>query len=178
MVALTKRPAEAWCSPELLTGDFGHVVVARFKLNGDAEVGVFLVDRCCLGVKDGFFVQSTIHEYDTRFLPRVFPEDKAPLSPACARKLIEGAVAYAANLGFAPHEDYRKASRVLGGIDVADCATTFVYGKDGKPLYIQGPHDSPEVTNRILRTLEKRCGPGGYHFIVLGPTSEAFGSED
>lgn len=40
------------------------------------------------------------------------------ITPAAARKLVEGAVAYAQSLGFAPVPDFKKASRVLGGTAV------------------------------------------------------------
>ena len=52
MVAPTKRPTEAWHTAGLFDRGFGQVIVARFKGSGEAEVGVFLVDTCCLGVKD------------------------------------------------------------------------------------------------------------------------------
>jgi len=35
----------------------------------------------------------------------------------------------------------KKASHVLSGIDAGECNTTFTFGQDGKPFYMQGPHD-------------------------------------
>jgi hypothetical protein len=57
--------------------------------------------------------------------------------------------------------DYKKASRVFGGITTADCDEQFMFGKDDKPLYIQGPSDSPARVERILRALEAQCGKPG-----------------
>ena len=88
------------------------------------------------------------------------------MTPAAARKLTEDAISYARGLGFSPGVDYKKASRVFGGITTADCDEEFMFGKDDKPLYIQGPSDSPARVERILRALEARCGEGGYHYIV------------
>jgi hypothetical protein len=51
-------------------------------------------------------------------------------------------------------------------IDTAGCSTEFEYGQNGKPLFIAGPHDSPERCDRILDLLEKKCGPNGYHYIL------------
>jgi hypothetical protein len=42
METSTKRPTEAWMSKSLFETGIGHVVIARFKANGDTEVGVFL----------------------------------------------------------------------------------------------------------------------------------------
>ena len=42
-------------SGDLFTLGMGQVVIARFKANGAAEVGVFLLDVFCLGVKNAFF---------------------------------------------------------------------------------------------------------------------------
>jgi len=44
MGSLIKRPTEAWYSPELFKSGFGQVVVARFKLSGEVEAGMFLMD--------------------------------------------------------------------------------------------------------------------------------------
>ena len=50
--------------------------------------------------------------------------------------------------------------------------------KDDKPLYIQGPSDSPARVERILRALEARCGEDGYHYIVAGDNFEPFDGEE
>ena len=34
----------------------------------------------------------------------------------------------------------------------------------GKPLYIQGPNDSPEFVSHVLTTLRERSGPVGEKF--------------
>jgi hypothetical protein len=167
MVAF-KRPNEAWCSAELSKNGFGHVAVARFKLSGDAEVGVFLVDVYCLGVKDAYFARVSELEYNSKILAGIAETGggKESLGPACARKLIEGAVQYAQGLGLAPHPDYKKACRVLGGIRPEDCERTFTYGKDGKPLFVQSPNDSPEFVERVMETLTRRLGKDGFHYIL------------
>ena len=168
MVSLIKRPAEAWCSPSLFENGFGHVIVARFKLSGEAEAGVFLVDVYCLGVKDAFFAKVSESEYDTRILARIMETGggKKSLSPACARKLVEGAVQYAQSLGLAPHPDYKKACRVFGGIRPEECDRAFTYGQDGKPLFVQSPNDSPEFVHHVMTTLSHRLGTEGFHYIL------------
>jgi hypothetical protein len=53
--------------------------------------------------------------------------------------------------------------------DVASSASnaTFVFGKDGKPFYVQGPHDSFAKCLRIMTLLRARCGKDGFNFLVL-----------
>ena len=168
MVALVKRPTEAWCSVVLLKDGFGQVVVARFKSSGDAELGVFLVDLYCLGIKNAYFVKVSDLDYESRILARMAESGggKESLSPACARKLVEGAVQYAQSLGLAPHPDYKKACRVFGGIRPEECERVFTYGKDGKPLFVQSPNDSPAFVHHVMTTLTRRLGTDGFHYIL------------
>ena len=77
-------------------------------------------------------------------------------------------MAYAQSLGFAPHPDYKKACRVLGGLHAKDCPTEFTYGKEGKPLFISGPDDSEEKCRRMLKLLDLKCGQNNLHFLIGG----------
>jgi hypothetical protein len=162
------RPAEAFVSTTLFEDGIGYVSVARFRNNGDAEVGVFLLDVYCLGVKDAMYEWLSPAEYEERLLAGLFKvTGKEPLDLPTARKLVEAAAAYAESIGFAPHQDYRKARRVFGGINSAESAATFTFGKDGKPFYIQGPNETPLRRQQILHTLRTRCGEGKYEYLVL-----------
>src|SRR4029077_20110405 len=92
------------------------------------------------------------------------------MEPACARKLVEGAVAYAHELGFAPHPDYQTAKVIFGDIDSSQCEEEFEYGKDGKPFFFAGPNDSPARCRQILDTLARTRGQGNFHFTMpVGP---------
>jgi len=162
----TKRPTEAFRSERLFEDGIGYVIVARFKGNSDAEVGCFLLDVWCLGVKDAFFDRWSAGEYEPH-LARVFGEHaKQALEPCCARKLVEQAVAYASQLGFGPHRDYKAACRVFGGISTADCSETFEFGKDGKPFFISGPNESGDRARRIVHMLHAKCGAGNYNYLA------------
>jgi len=168
------RPTEAYVSANLFEAGIGYVVVARFRGHGEMEAGVFLLDVFCLGAKNAFYTRASAAEYDASLLERILPAgNRKPLDPPTARKLIEGAVAYAQNLGLAPHADYKMACRVLGGIKSADSPATFTFGEKGKPLYVQGPNDSPAFCQRILKQLRTRCGADGFHYLVLGGEMEA-----
>jgi hypothetical protein len=175
-----KHPPEALRSAKLFDSGCGYLVVSRFKADGRVESGFFLLDVFCLGVKDaGFRCFNTIADYRESLLDRLFPnEDPVRMTAAAARKLTEDAISYARRLGFSPGGDYKKASRVFGGITTADSDERFIFGKDGKPLYIQGPSDSPARVERILRALEARCGEDGYQYIVVADDFEPLDGEE
>ena len=173
-----KRPTEAWHSSDLFATGFGEVIITRFKASGEAEIGVFLLDVFCLGVKNAFFSRLWAREYEQRLLePMTQREGKTSLSPAGARKLVEGAVAYARTLGIEPHPDYKHAARVFGGINPAEHPQEFVYGDKGKPLFVQGPNDSPQFVERVMSTLVRRLGEGGFHYILSVGQSTDFDAD-
>lgn len=51
-------------------------------------------------------------------------------------------------------------------IPAESCTEQFTFGKDGKPFFVAGPYDSRTRCEQVMRTLEKRCGPKGYHFLM------------
>jgi hypothetical protein len=163
-----KRSHEAWRSADLFDSGYGYLVVSRFKADGRVEAGSFLLDVFCLGVKDANFHHfSSMADYQEGLIDRLFPDgNPMRMTPEAARKLTEGAISYAKGLGFSPASDYKKAGRVFGGITTANCDEQFVFGKNGKPLYAQGLSESPACVERILRTLEARCGEGSYDYIL------------
>jgi len=90
------------------------------------------------------------------------------LKPECARKLVEGAVRYADDLGLPPHEDYRIAKKIFGDVRGEHCTEEHVFGKEGKPFFCSGPNDSRAKCEQVIRILHNHCGEGGYHFLVGG----------
>ena len=155
-----------------------YVVAARMRDNGRVELGALLLDLWCLGVRDAVFVDNYTDREFREALERHLPDDeREPLHPAMAKKLVEGAVEYAQKLGFAPHRDYRKACRVFNGIDAAACPETFSYGKDGKPMFISGESFSQERIARVLAMLEARCGKDGFHYVCQAEDLEADAGE-
>src|SRR5947207_2095573 len=52
------------------------------------------------------------------------------------------------------------------GIDPCLCIETFIFGKDGKPLYVRGPNESISHAQSIGRRV---AASGGDFFIPLGP---------
>jgi hypothetical protein len=145
----------------------GNLVFSRSLPDGRLAMAVFLLDLFCLGVKDAFITITDRDEYRQRL--RRWPEAERlqPMNAACFRKLVEGGVAYAHELGFSPHVDYAAARQIFGDIQGTDCPTRFEYGHDGKPLYISGPHETPAQVRAILEQLERRVGGGNFDYMVM-----------
>ncbi len=168
---------EAWWPRNLFEAGIGWIIVTRFKSRRTrAETSVFLVDTHCLGVKNVIVHDGPVELYRSRILERAQQEDDViAVEPCCARKLVERAVAYALNLGFPPHPDYKKGARVFGGIRAEDCPREFTFGQDGKPLYVRGPHETELQAQAIVNHLMRRCGEDNFHYLVRldNPDDEA-----
>lgn len=165
---------------ELFEMGIGNLVLSRRLANGEIVAAFFLVDVFCLGVKNAFFRVLPEHEYRSMVRDVSRHEALTTMEPACMRKLVEGAEAYARDLGFSPHPDYHVSKLIFGDIDPDECPTSFTFGKDGKPFYVSGPHETPARSRRIVDTLAKRCGPDGFHYLVGlgGPPSLAADLDD
>jgi len=145
----------------------GNVIVSRRMPNGFIGAAFFLVDVYCLGIKDALYAVLSPAEYDYKLVGLQHEAFRA-IPPACARKLVEGAEAYARDLGFPSHPDYPRARQIFGDLDATACPTPYVFGKDGKPFFMSGPYDTPAKCRRIIDTLTRRGGPEGFHFVVAG----------
>lgn len=144
----------------------GNVVISRKMPNGDIAAAFFLVDIYCLGVKNCFFTILPPGVYARRIANLVEKEGLESAMPACVVKLIQGAVAYAEGLGLHAHRDYFSVKAFLGSIDPTPCPKEFEFGKDGKPFYISGPHETQADSERIIATLTRKLGPKGFHYMV------------
>jgi hypothetical protein len=144
----------------------GYVLLSREFRPGQVAFSIFLLDMYCLGVKDAMWGMESKGYVDALAGKLWRGQIRIKMEPECARKLVEGAVAYARDLGFSPHVDYECAKLILGDIDSRACAESFVYGRDGKPMFVAGPYDSPERCRQIISTLNARLGPEGHHYVV------------
>jgi hypothetical protein len=167
MAASVKYPVlHSWVTDDLWTQGMGYVCLSRSLPNGSVAFAVFLVDRYCLGVKNVIVDIAGRFTYDSQMRKMRSNFAAKEVSPACARKIVEKAVEYARGLGFHPHPDYQKGKMIFGDIDAGECKEEFEFGKDGQPLFIAGPRDTPERCRQILRTLDQSCGPGGFHYLI------------
>jgi hypothetical protein len=148
----------------------GHVIVARLLPSRLLGCAFFLVDVFCLGIKDVFYVEMDANQLRSR-LAQQFEEQKfIDVEPARARKLIRDAAAYAADLGLPAANDSPAIEAIFGDVDAGACSDTFTFGKDGKPVFISGPNDTPARIRAITRALEKSRGTSGWNQLVeIGP---------
>ena len=152
---------------ELWDNGIGQVLMSRDLGDGRVAFVVFLLDVYCLGVKDVAFDIISRERYDLDWLPRLL--DHSPYrrkAPEYVRKLVEDAVDYARSFGLEPHPDYQKACAIFADVDATLCRETFEFGKDGKPLFIQGPYDTPARCYQIVATLDEHCVSQNSRFVV------------
>ncbi len=123
---------------ELFETGIGNVVVSRRLSDDYIATGVFLVDVFCLGVENAFLKILSPDEYEYMLEKMEENETLKPVAPDYARKLVEGAEAYAGKLGFSPHPDYRKAKQIFGNINAAACATSSSLGRMANLSLSQG----------------------------------------
>ncbi|MGH3980622.1 MAG: helix-turn-helix domain-containing protein [Pseudonocardiaceae bacterium] len=165
---LTVDGHEEW--PDITTANHAAsglvgVVVARRHRPQRVSVCGYLVDVYCLGVKDTLGPRVMNERDLPAFLRNFFSgfEDaRTPLEVPLdlARHLVWGAVDYARQLGFEPARDFKPAAGHLGPWEETSDIT---FGRDGAPLYVQGPHDDP---GKVFRTLSRSVGDGNYHYIA------------
>lgn len=146
----------------------GTVWFRRQLADGRFAAAGVLIDGFCLGAKNAFHKIFERIEYPAVMESVLAGPDQTfeRQHPAYARKLVEGAVAYARDLGFEPHPDYRLAQMIFGDVDASACPVKFTFGRDGKPLFMNGPNETPAMQRRILSQLERRCGPGGFEYYI------------
>ncbi len=125
----------------------GNLVFSRSLPGGRMALAMFLLDVFCLGVKDTFFAVVG--------------------NPAGLRKLVEGGVAYARELGFNPSPDFVVVHKIFGDVEAAACPTHFEYGHAGKPFYISGPRETATQVRTIVDQLQRRFGSGNFEYLVL-----------
>jgi hypothetical protein len=164
---------QARVSTRLREHGMGEALLVRRGPGGMTAYVLFLLDVYCLGVKNVVAHVAPDH-VAASWLSGLF-ERSGPwidVAPEYVRKLVEGSIGYALSLGLPPHRDCAAAMLIFGDLDSSQCSTEFTFGRDGKPYYISGPHESDARIREILVTLKRTCGPDGYHYLVPSATAE------
>lgn len=148
------------------------LVARQSPRSGKIAAASFMVDLHCMGVKSTFVrICKSADDYEKRMRTPLFNTqymEDAPLN--LIAKIIREGLAFGERLGFSPDPEFHQARRLLGDVDPDTCDTPVHLGdKDGKPLYIPGPHDDVE---HVLATLTRTVGPEGFTFREeAGPLS-------
>ena len=158
---------ECWEPKGLFDPDagMGTVVVSRKTSGGQILMGSFLLDVFCLGVKNVHCTLMDENEYRSSLQQIERHQHLVKVHPACARKLVEEAQAYAENLGFSPHRDFGFARKIFQDIQKDQCQRSFTFGRNGKPMYMAGLNDSARFSMEVINTLTARLGPEGFHLL-------------
>ncbi len=132
-------------SPSLLM-----VMVTRRAPGGLLVPASAVVDRTCLGVKDGFLgrplTEPELDDYRKHLAER--GEILEPCELLVAQSVVFHALDYAHSLGFAPHRDF---PAVLFGPRPERLLDTPL-AKPSRPVYISGPYDDvPKVLEQLRR---------------------------
>ena len=161
---LTKRAAElpvgqCYISRTWRERGLAQVVVLRQVPDGTMLLGAYLVDVFCLGVKNAF--SAPLKNDEVRPFLDQCPDALQEIPYEDARSVILGAIEFARQFGFEPDESW-KASNTL--VEAHRLFTPrFNFGKDGQPLYIQGPQDD---ARKIMKRLAPFIREGSAHYIV------------
>lgn len=148
----------------------GRILIARPIPRGQTAIVILLLDMYCLGVKDVVFrlggpaeLRDLIHQLQRSL-------DASPIRPGECRALVEAAVAYAAGLGLSPHKDYRKVAAIFEGIEALPLPERFVFGKGGKPMYVNGPFEDLARQKKIIQSMVDHVGEGNFNYTLgIGP---------
>ena len=141
------------------------VVVARRQPNGRLLFGTYMVDLYCLGLKDTY-ARTDIAEGDfrPRYLDQIYAANPpVRILPELAHEIIYGGIAYAAQYGFKPHADFRLTRHILDLPEAHRPTGKVVFGYEGKPFYVAGPHDRVKA---IMAQLRRTAGEGNYTYLM------------
>ncbi|RLD65161.1 MAG: hypothetical protein DRI95_09320 [Bacteroidetes bacterium] len=147
------------------------VTVCKKMPSGNLVAGLYLLDIYCLGLKNTLynFNMSSLEYKD--FIERSYSREEGMDSceTTFAHNIIYGTIDYAEDLGFSPNKDFKITEYLLVPNLISDEIDEIEFGKDGKPLFIQGPHDNAV---KIINKLNETVGEGNYHYIQQGEDME------
>ena len=150
----------AWITESLDESDTALVtaIVTRRLRGGVLLPALALVDRTCLGVKNGF-VMEPAEEYEmARRVASISEKDPLrPCEPLLAQSVVFHALDYADALGFIPHKDFDVRLFLPRPERLLDTRGA----NRPRPYYLAGPYDRVEA---ILRQLDRAVGRGNYDF--------------
>jgi len=142
------------------------LVVRQNPATGEVYVGLFLVDRGCLGVKNAHTASfMSVQEFRRTMLARLRQQiEFVQIDFNLVAKIVQVGLEYSAQFGFRPHRDFQEASILLEDAhpDSVDVEIT-VGGPDGKPMFMSGPYDDvPRIMARLMRQL----GSDGFTHLI------------
>jgi len=137
--------------------DLVGVVVTRKLADGRVLPGFALVDRTCLGVKEGFAGKPLSAEELASFVARIgLPHGgMVECEPMVAQSVVFHALDYAGKLGFEPHAEFPAEVFEPRPSELRDTP----WCSPDRPLYLAGPYDDASA---VLQQLTAAVGEGNY----------------
>src|ERR1700682_3666292 len=100
-------PIQECLLPEGLFEDgLGPLILARGASPDYLNVGVFLVDVWCQGIKNTFFRSVGPEEFELLIATTSATQSLVAVDPSYARKLLRDVTAWSGSIGFSPHRDF------------------------------------------------------------------------
>jgi hypothetical protein len=149
----------------LFEAGIGTLILARGLSQDHLNVGVFLVDVSCLGVKDVLFQSIGAAEFELLVANAGAASPLVDVDPSYARKLLRDVTVWSRSIGFSPHRDFAAVEPLFGDVRAEACDMTFQFGRDGKPVYAPGPFETPAQVRLRLEQLRRRLGNEGFEAI-------------
>lgn len=92
------------------------------------------------------------------------------------RSVVFGSIEYARSFGFEPNVDWKDSQYILEPDRPFE--RRFEFGRNGEPLYIQGPDDNPiEIMNKLNAALNKSRKQGIFHRLFGKKSGNKFDDE-
>lgn len=144
----------------------GYLVLARKALDGRIAMAIFLLDTYCVGVKDVILRVDVASKLEALIQGLDDVQPMVAIEPARARKLLRDLVAWSRSIGLPPHPDFTTAESLFGDVSVDACNDSFEFGKDGKPLLMRGPSDTPARIRKRIEALRRTVGNDGFEYVL------------
>jgi hypothetical protein len=161
----TQAPIQhCFLTEDLFKIGIGVMVLARGATHHHVAIGSFLIDVFCLGIKDAAFQRLEGEEFEVYMVRTDLGSPTISVDPSYARKLLRDVAAWAQSIGFAPHRDFTAVERIFGDVSADAGGASFQFGRDGKPVYVPGPADTPLLIRQRVEQLRKHLGDDGFEF--------------
>lgn len=144
----------------------GHTIcmIVRRQPSGKFMFANYLIDRCCLGIKDTTLNCNLEEEKIEEIVDMMSQNAKVEeISPEQLHNMVYAAYDWGTELGFKPPKEFALSEYMLDSQLIDDGIDDVEFGWEGQPYFLAGPYDD---TKRILAILDKNVGKGNYKFTI------------
>lgn len=159
---------ECWINADWEDSGMSNIIIARRHTNGNITFCIYLVDLLCLGVKDTHYKFNVTETEYQDFLEKLGERMELEIADyVLVHNIILSGIEFAEEYGFKPHKDFTSVTEFMLEEDTDDIELMEIEcGKNGKPLYVQGPYDSAAKANKIMKQLESTAGSGNFDYLM------------